>query len=173
MIPTVYLFYVHTGREVFSHSISFSFAAVAVNSWGFRSSRFTDSTGFVHYRTRLRRKNAHGTFVFRVTPLSPLRAYDEIRMCLAIPGKIVEFHENQGVRMSKVDFGGITREACLEYIPDAKLGDYVMVHVGFAISKVDEEEAARTYQYLAELGQLTDINSPDIDTVEETPDEVP
>jgi hydrogenase expression/formation protein HypC len=94
-------------------------------------------------------------------------------MCLAIPGKIVEFHENQGVRMSKVDFGGITREACLEYIPDAKLGDYVMVHVGFAISKVDEEEAARTYQYLAELGQLTDINSPDIDTVEETPDEVP
>jgi hydrogenase expression/formation protein HypC len=94
-------------------------------------------------------------------------------MCLAIPGKIIEFHENQGVRMSKVDFGGITREACLEYIPDAKLGDYVMVHVGFAISKVDEEEAARTYQYLAELGQLTDINSPDIDTAEEAPDEVP
>ena len=78
-------------------------------------------------------------------------------MCLAIPGKIVAFHENHGVRMWKVDFGGITREACLEYIPDAKLGDYVMVHVGFAISKVDEEEAARTYQYLAEMDQLTDV----------------
>ncbi len=67
-------------------------------------------------------------------------------MCLAIPGRIVEFHENHGVRMSKVDFGGITREACLEYLPDAQLGDYVLVHVGFAISKLDEEEAARTYQ---------------------------
>ena len=76
-------------------------------------------------------------------------------MCLAIPGKIVEFHENHGVRMSKVDFGGITREACLEYIPDAQLGDYVLVHVGFAISKVDEEEAARTYRYLEQMGQLT------------------
>ena len=58
-------------------------------------------------------------------------------MCLAIPGKIVEFHDNAGVRMGKVDFGGITREACMEYVADARLGDYVMVHVGFAISKVD------------------------------------
>jgi len=94
-------------------------------------------------------------------------------MCLAIPGKIVEFHESHGVRMSKVDFGGITREACLEYIPDARLGDYVMVHVGFAISKVDEDEAARTYQYLQELGQLTEVTSSDIDAQPENPDEVP
>jgi hydrogenase expression/formation protein HypC len=94
-------------------------------------------------------------------------------MCLAVPGRIVEFHENHGVRMSKVDFGGITREACLEYIPDAKLGDYVMVHVGFAISKVDEEEAARTYQYLQEMGQLTEVTSPDIDAVPEDRDEIP
>jgi hydrogenase expression/formation protein HypC len=84
-------------------------------------------------------------------------------MCLAIPGKIVEFHENHGVRMSKVDFGGITREACLEYIPDAKLGDYVLVHVGFAISKVDEEEAARTYKYLEEMDQLEEIHAPLVD----------
>jgi hydrogenase expression/formation protein HypC len=91
-------------------------------------------------------------------------------MCLAIPGKIVALHENHGVRMSKVDFGGITREACLEYLPDATLGDYVLVHVGFAISKVDEEEAARTYRYLEELGQLGEVNSPDI---EETDGEVP
>lgn len=94
-------------------------------------------------------------------------------MCLAIPGKIVEFHESHGVRMSKVDFGGITREACLEYIPDAKLGDYVMVHVGFAISKVDEEEAARTYEYLRQMDQLAEVASPDIDPVPESGDEIP
>jgi hydrogenase expression/formation protein HypC len=94
-------------------------------------------------------------------------------MCLAIPGKIVEFHEHHGLRMSKVDFGGITREACLEYIPDVELGDYVMVHVGFAISKVDEEEAARTYQYLREMGQLTEVASPDIDSMPEKGDEIP
>ena len=94
-------------------------------------------------------------------------------MCLAIPGKIVEFHENHGVRMSRVDFGGITREACLEYVPDAKLGDYVLVHVGFAISKVDEEEAARTYRYLEEMGQLSEVTSAEIDTAPEAGDEVP
>jgi len=94
-------------------------------------------------------------------------------MCLAIPGRIVEFHENHGIRMSKVDFGGIMREACLEYLPDAKLGDYVLVHVGFAISKVDEEEAARTYQYLREMGQLDEVTSPEIDDVPEVRDEVP
>ncbi|MBZ5610142.1 MAG: HypC/HybG/HupF family hydrogenase formation chaperone [Acidobacteriia bacterium] len=82
-------------------------------------------------------------------------------MCLAIPGKIVAFHERNGVRMGKIDFGGITRDACLEYVTDAALGDYVMVHVGFAISKVDEQEAARTYKYLAEMDQLTEIESPE------------
>ncbi len=82
-------------------------------------------------------------------------------MCLAIPGKIVAFHERNGVRMGKIDYGGITRDACLEYIPDAVMGDYVMVHVGFAISKVDEEEAARTYKYLAELDQLAEIEMPE------------
>ena len=83
------------------------------------------------------------------------------------------FHENQGVRMSKVDFGGITREACLEYVPDAKLGDYVLAHVGFAISKVDEAEAARTYRYLEEMGQLSEVDSDDIDTSPEARDEIP
>jgi hydrogenase expression/formation protein HypC len=75
--------------------------------------------------------------------------------------------------MSKVDFGGITREACLEYLPDVKLGDYVLVHVGFAISKVDEEEAARTYQFLESMDQLGEVTSAEIDTGMETPDEVP
>ena len=82
-------------------------------------------------------------------------------MCLAIPGKIVAFHEKGGIRMGKIDYGGITRDACLEYIPEAALGDYVMVHVGFAISKVDEEEAARTYKYLAEMDQLQEIETPE------------
>jgi hydrogenase expression/formation protein HypC len=78
-------------------------------------------------------------------------------MCLAIPGKIVELNEKNGVKMSKVDFGGITREACMEYVPDANIGEYVLVHVGFAISKVDADEAARTYQYLAEMDALQEI----------------
>ena len=82
-------------------------------------------------------------------------------MCLAIPGKVVEFHENDGIRMSKVDFGGITREACLEYLPEVEIGDYVLVHVGFAISKVDAEEAARTYKYLEEMDQLGEVTSGD------------
>ena len=73
-------------------------------------------------------------------------------MCLAVPGKIVEFHEDRGVRMSRVDFGGVTREACLAYLPDAQPGDYVLVHAGFAISKIDQEEAARTYADLRENG---------------------
>jgi hydrogenase expression/formation protein HypC len=75
-------------------------------------------------------------------------------MCLAIPGKVVEFHENDGIRMSKVDFGGITREACLEYLPEVELGDYVLVHVGFAISVIDEEEAKRVFEYLEQMGAV-------------------
>ena len=65
------------------------------------------------------------------------------------------------MRMGRIDYGGITREACLEYIPDPRIGDYVMVHVGFAISKVDAEEAARTYRYLAELDQLDELAAPE------------
>jgi len=75
-------------------------------------------------------------------------------MCLAIPGKVIEFHENEGIHMSKVDFGGITREACLEYLPEAQIGDYVMVHAGFAISRVDAEEAARAIEAIEELGRF-------------------
>jgi hydrogenase expression/formation protein HypC len=80
-------------------------------------------------------------------------------MCLAIPGKIVELYESDGIRMAQVDFGGVTRSACLEYLQDITPGNYVLVHVGFAISKVDEEEAARTYQYLAEMDQLAELDA--------------
>jgi|YelNatPaOPRAMG01_1025707.scaffolds.fasta_scaffold42219_2 hydrogenase expression/formation protein HypC len=78
-------------------------------------------------------------------------------MCLGIPGQVVSLVDASGLRMGKVKFGGIIREACLEYVPEASVGDYVIVHAGFAISKVDEEEAARTYQLLEEMGQLAEL----------------
>jgi hydrogenase expression/formation protein HypC len=84
-------------------------------------------------------------------------------MCLAIPGKVVDTFEQRGLRMAKVQFGGITREACLEYVPDTRLGDYVLVHVGFAISRVDEEEARRTYELLDSMDQLTELDAPVIE----------
>ena len=82
-------------------------------------------------------------------------------MCLGIPGKVLQSFDVNGLRMAKVQFGGIVREACLEYTPEARVGDYVVVHVGFAISKVDEAEAARTYKLLEEMGQLSDLEAPD------------
>ena len=91
-------------------------------------------------------------------------------MCLAIPGKLVEIAlDAQGVRMGKANFGGIVKQVCLEYTPEAVLGDYVLVHVGFALSKVDEEEAARTYQALAELKQLGELDVPDVDDPDADP----
>ena len=81
-------------------------------------------------------------------------------MCLAIPGKVVESFEQRGLRMAKVQFGGITREACLEYVPETQVGDYVLVHVGFAISRVDEGEARRTYELLESMDQLTELDAP-------------
>ena len=81
-------------------------------------------------------------------------------MCLAIPGKVVEIYDRKGLRVSKVEFGGITREVCLEYVPEAMLGDFVLVHVGFALSVIDAEEAARTYEILEQMGQLTELEVP-------------
>lgn len=75
-------------------------------------------------------------------------------MCLAVPGKILETEERDGSRIARVQFGGITRQACLDFVPEAHVGDYVMVHVGFALSRVDAEEAERTYRLLEEMGLL-------------------
>jgi len=75
-------------------------------------------------------------------------------MCLAIPGQIVDAREIGGLRMGTVRFGGVTRQACLDFVPEAQCGDYVIVHVGFAISRVDAEEAERTYHMLEELGAI-------------------
>lgn len=75
-------------------------------------------------------------------------------MCLAIPGKLVEKREIDGVLTGKVKFGGISREACLDFLPEAEVGDYVLVHVGFAISRIDEDEARKTYEYLEMTGMV-------------------
>ena len=75
-------------------------------------------------------------------------------MCLGIPGKVIEIRDDAGLPMGKVDFGGVRKEACLAYIPEIQLGDYVIVHVGFAISRVDEEEALKTLEILATMGDL-------------------
>ena len=77
-------------------------------------------------------------------------------MCLAIPGKIAEIQQKEGVRTGRVLFGGIVREACLDFVPEANVGDYVMVHVGFAISVVDKEEAERAYALLESMGVLSE-----------------
>jgi hydrogenase expression/formation protein HypC len=74
-------------------------------------------------------------------------------MCLGIPGKLVEIHEQNGLPMGKVDFGGILKEACLAYTPEAQVGDYVLVHVGFAISRIDEDEALKTMELLNEIAE--------------------
>lgn len=76
-------------------------------------------------------------------------------MCLGVPGRIVEITQND-LRTGKVAFGGIIRDVCLEYVPEADVGDWVIVHVGFAISRMDEAEAARTLAYLDEMGESAD-----------------
>lgn len=78
-------------------------------------------------------------------------------MCLAIPGRLIEVTFEQGVRMGKVDFGGTLKRACLEHVPEAVPGDYVLVHVGFALSRIDEEEAKRVFAFLAEMDQLGEL----------------
>jgi len=80
-------------------------------------------------------------------------------MCLAIPGEIVEVREDQDLRMGTVRFAGVSRDVCLQYVPDAVPGDYVVVHVGFAISKIDREEAERTYRILEQIGQAAELGA--------------
>jgi hydrogenase expression/formation protein HypC len=75
-------------------------------------------------------------------------------MCLAVPGRVLEIEERDGTRMASVDFGGVVKEVCLEYLPDLKVGEYAIVHVGFALQRLDEEEALRTLELFANLGVL-------------------
>jgi hydrogenase expression/formation protein HypC len=75
-------------------------------------------------------------------------------MCLGIPGKIIEIYDTGGLKMGKVDFGGVIRETCLAYVPEAQIGDYTIVHVGFALNLIDEDEAQKTLELLDEIGLL-------------------
>lgn len=79
-------------------------------------------------------------------------------MCLAVPGKIISIQGDDLNRMGRVSFSGVVKEVSLAYVPDAEIGDYVIVHVGFALSKVDAEEAQRVFRYLEEMGDLEELH---------------
>jgi hydrogenase expression/formation protein HypC len=82
-------------------------------------------------------------------------------MCLGVPGKIVEIEEENGLKMARVDFGGVFREACLDYVPEAKVGDYCLIHVGFALNIISEEEAQETLEMLQDIIKLEDELGPE------------
>src|SRR6186713_2364104 len=92
-------------------------------------------------------------------------------MCLAIPGKVVSISGDEPLtRMGRVDFSGIIKEASLAFVPEVNIGDYVIVHVGFALSKVDEEEAEKVFEYLQQMDELAELTD---DRWGESPDEPP
>jgi hydrogenase expression/formation protein HypC len=79
-------------------------------------------------------------------------------MCLGVPGKILSLEPNQiGMTMGKVSFGGVTKEVCLAYVPEAQVGDYVIVHAGFALNKLDEQEANEVFELLRQMGELNEL----------------
>ncbi len=82
-------------------------------------------------------------------------------MCLGIPGKLLAVHEQDGLAMGKVEFGGIAKDICLAYLPEAQVGDYVLVHVGFAISRIDEQEAQEIFAYIQQIEALSDLENGD------------
>jgi hydrogenase expression/formation protein HypC len=82
-------------------------------------------------------------------------------MCLGVPGKVLSIADDPfGMPMGKVSFAGITKEVCMAYTPEAEVGDYVVVHVGFAISKIDEAEAVKVFEYLKEMDELGELDVP-------------
>jgi hydrogenase expression/formation protein HypC len=82
-------------------------------------------------------------------------------MCLAVPGRVVEVIQEADMLVGRVDFGGISRRVCLEHLQDVKPGDYVLVHVGFALARVDEAEARRQWRFLEEMGELKELEAPE------------
>lgn len=81
-------------------------------------------------------------------------------MCLGVPGRVESVTEDAlGMRMGRVSFGGVVKEVCLAYVPEAKVGDHVLVHVGFGLSVIDEEEARRTLEALATMGELSELRT--------------
>ncbi|MEI7685872.1 MAG: HypC/HybG/HupF family hydrogenase formation chaperone [Planctomycetota bacterium] len=81
-------------------------------------------------------------------------------MCLGIPGKVIETYQENDLLMAKVDFGGVRKRVCLAYVPDAVVGEYVIVHVGFALQKLDEAEAQRVFAFLAAADSLDELQVP-------------
>lgn len=83
-------------------------------------------------------------------------------MCLGVPGKVIEMQSNAaGVTMGKVDFGGIVKDICLAYVPEVKVGDYVIAHAGFAINTLDEQEAIEVFEMLKQMGDLAELTTDD------------
>ena len=78
-------------------------------------------------------------------------------MCLGIPGRVTRTFREHDVLMGKVDFGGVCKQVCLEHVPDVQIGQYVLVHVGFALSKIDEAEAGRVFEFLESMNQLDEL----------------
>ncbi len=83
----------------------------------------------------------------------------EREMCLGVPGRITSRRDRNGLKMADVDFGGVMREVCLDYVPEAKVGDYCLVHVGFALSLISEAEAQETLSLLREISELEQKSS--------------
>ena len=81
-------------------------------------------------------------------------------MCLGIPGRVIETYEDHGILMGKVDFDGVKKRVCLAHVPDVKPGEYVLVHVGFALSQIDEAEAKRVFSFLDSMEQLDELYVP-------------
>jgi hydrogenase expression/formation protein HypC len=90
-------------------------------------------------------------------------------MCLGVPGKIVDIYERNGLQMGKIDFGGVLREACLAYVPEAQVGQYAVIHVGFALNLLDEQEAQETLALLKEIVDLGEEIGPEPITEEQRP----
>jgi hydrogenase expression/formation protein HypC len=84
----------------------------------------------------------------------PKKGYKKIAMCLAIPGKVEEITTEGMLRVGRVNFGGVIKRVCLDYVPEVEVGDYTIVHVGFALSKIDEESAQKTLALFREMGML-------------------
>jgi len=87
-------------------------------------------------------------------------------MCLGIPGKVVDTYREHDVLMGKVAFGGVFRRVCLEHVPEVQPGEYVLVHVGFALSKIDEQEARQVFDFLDRIKQLDELDSPPLEGAE-------
>ena len=82
-------------------------------------------------------------------------------MCLGIPGKVTGTYREHDVLMGKVDFGGVSKQVCLEHVPDVQVGQYVIVHVGFALSRIDDDEASRVFEFLEKMNQLDELKPTD------------